>query len=519
MNISESDEKQVVKDLKSLSDTGFVLKYGTTKKKMESKMGGRSVEGTPEDREEDHANEKKLGISAKKWEGSPADKEQDSKLAKRLHGESEELNELYFLQPDGKWKNNADGRSKGKTKSEVLAIKGKIEESNNTPFVKPHIEKGSTKQSGWKASNKHGKVKYFGLDFKTSAEKHAGINTQDVPDGLNESDKIDWDEFNRRSKATREKFPAGELYHNIKKHKSYSPEYKQGYVFGHDHNKKNHVLLSVDVGPSGVRKSSSGHQKLHSVHEKDLKKVERSDFNESALNEISNTVMSNYFNKAAMNRGRADKEGDEKTVTKRDKGLNRLLNPVCKLKGDVVREDETPSKKSLTDYIQFTKGQFNGEIQGEKDQIVPWSLKGKDADDNSQKAKPHRLNMNIDGFSEGYITEKNWIAGAIKQPGSLHKELGVPAGKDIPEKKLDQAAHASGKEGERARLALTLKKMHKEESMNEGKTFKDNKYGSDKEKSRELWRKISRKNKDQAKSTNEEVEDLNEISKKTFKRH
>lgn len=51
-----------------------------------------------------------------------------------------------------------------------------IDESNNTPYVKPHIEKGSTNQSGWKASNKHGNVKYFGLKFKASAHKHAGIN-------------------------------------------------------------------------------------------------------------------------------------------------------------------------------------------------------------------------------------------------------------------------------------------------------------------------------------------------------
>lgn len=51
-----------------------------------------------------------------------------------------------------------------------------IDESGNTPYVKPHIEKGSTSQSGWKASNKHGNVKYFGKAFKASALKHAGIN-------------------------------------------------------------------------------------------------------------------------------------------------------------------------------------------------------------------------------------------------------------------------------------------------------------------------------------------------------
>lgn len=53
-----------------------------------------------------------------------------------------------------------------------------LAESNNTPYVRPHIEKGSTKQSGWKASNKHGKVKYFGMDFKKSAMKHAGIEEE-----------------------------------------------------------------------------------------------------------------------------------------------------------------------------------------------------------------------------------------------------------------------------------------------------------------------------------------------------
>ena len=51
-----------------------------------------------------------------------------------------------------------------------------IDESGNTPYVKPHVEKGSTRQSGWKASNKHGRVKYFGMDFKASAHKHAGIS-------------------------------------------------------------------------------------------------------------------------------------------------------------------------------------------------------------------------------------------------------------------------------------------------------------------------------------------------------
>jgi hypothetical protein len=56
---------------------------------------------------------------------------------------------------------------------------------------------------------------------------------------------------------------------------------------------------------------------------------------------------------------------------------------------------------------------------------------------------------------------EKWIQKAIKHPGALHKQLGVPAGKKIPAAKLSKAAKAPGKEGQRARLAQTLKKMHR----------------------------------------------------------
>ena len=59
------------------------------------------------------------------------------------------------------------------------------------------------------------------------------------------------------------------------------------------------------------------------------------------------------------------------------------------------------------------------------------------------------------------MATKNWIKGAIKKPGQLHKDLGVPAGKKIPAAKLEAAAAKSGKVGQRARLAETLKGMKK----------------------------------------------------------
>jgi hypothetical protein len=54
------------------------------------------------------------------------------------------------------------------------------------------------------------------------------------------------------------------------------------------------------------------------------------------------------------------------------------------------------------------------------------------------------------------MADNKWIKGAIKKPGALHKELGVPKDKKIPEKKLEKAAKAGGKLGKRARLAKTL---------------------------------------------------------------
>lgn len=55
---------------------------------------------------------------------------------------------------------------------------------------------------------------------------------------------------------------------------------------------------------------------------------------------------------------------------------------------------------------------------------------------------------------------KKWVQSAIKKPGALHKEMGIPASKKIPTAKLEKAAHAKGKLGQRARLAETLKGMH-----------------------------------------------------------
>ena len=55
---------------------------------------------------------------------------------------------------------------------------------------------------------------------------------------------------------------------------------------------------------------------------------------------------------------------------------------------------------------------------------------------------------------------EHWIKGAIKHPGKLHRELGVPEGKKIPAKKLEKASHSKNTTLRReANLAETLKKL------------------------------------------------------------
>jgi hypothetical protein len=53
----------------------------------------------------------------------------------------------------------------------------------------------------------------------------------------------------------------------------------------------------------------------------------------------------------------------------------------------------------------------------------------------------------------------NWMAGAVKRPGALHRQLGVPAGSKIPAKRLASAARSSNPTlARRARLAQTFAK-------------------------------------------------------------
>lgn len=60
------------------------------------------------------------------------------------------------------------------------------------------------------------------------------------------------------------------------------------------------------------------------------------------------------------------------------------------------------------------------------------------------------------------MAKDKWIQSAVKHPGALRKALHVKEGENIPEKKLKKAEHSKDpKTARRARLAETLKRMHK----------------------------------------------------------
>lgn len=51
---------------------------------------------------------------------------------------------------------------------------------------------------------------------------------------------------------------------------------------------------------------------------------------------------------------------------------------------------------------------------------------------------------------------KNWMKGANKHPGQLHRDLHVPLGEKIPEAKLEKGAHSKNpKVRKRVALART----------------------------------------------------------------
>jgi hypothetical protein len=83
--------------------------------------------------------------------------------------------------------------------------------------------------------------------------------------------------------------------------------------------------------------------------------------------------------------------------------------------------------------------------------------------DNPEPMIPGQQDQSITPGQQAPFQKKAWINKAIKKPGQLHRDLGVPEGEKIPSSKLDAAlAGQYGKKTkQRAELAKTLSKFKK----------------------------------------------------------
>jgi hypothetical protein len=81
------------------------------------------------------------------------------------------------------------------------------------------------------------------------------------------------------------------------------------------------------------------------------------------------------------------------------------------------------------------------------------------APDEEHSRHGHDITTEADPGDDSF-DESLWIGGAIRHPGALHDDLGVPRGQKIPVSRIRAAAKKGGKIGARARLALRLEGMH-----------------------------------------------------------
>jgi hypothetical protein len=120
------------------------------------------------------------------------------------------------------------------------------------------------------------------------------------------------------------------------------------------------------------------------------------------------------------------------------------------MKEEILDEKAPPG---MEDVVLSLKKKYPGE-EG-RAYAIAWSMY------NKKHGKNEGAEDNPPSDADGDLLEaEKWIQKAIKKPGALKKQLGVPADEPIPAGKLAAAAKKGGKLGQRARLAQTLKKMH-----------------------------------------------------------
>lgn len=121
------------------------------------------------------------------------------------------------------------------------------------------------------------------------------------------------------------------------------------------------------------------------------------------------------------------------------------------MRGGIVK----PAAKS---YPGKSPAKATGKAYAEGGSIRPSDKERKDYDDSKASSEPVYPEVGTAAKPFGYAKGGgNFIKGAIKRPGALHRKLHVPQGKKIPAGKISKAAKAPGLLGKEARFAETLK--------------------------------------------------------------
>ena len=221
---------------------------------------------------------------------------------------------------------------------------------------------------------------------------------------------------------------------------------KVGISRTHDHSEKEALFIGTiesGYGAGELKKYDSGTCDVLKFNSKSMKV----DFHGSKLKGVYNIVqIKNFDKKADPSRylfyiGKEIKESND---MKKD-DLDKLIEQYLGDKGDTGADVES---KQPNEENEITTGEEPEDLEG-----------GKLRDDVVDELTEELLNSEEFGYLSE--SEKNWIKGAIKHPGGLHKALHVKKGEKIPAKKLKVKASDSPKLKRMKVLAKTLKKMRK----------------------------------------------------------
>ena len=146
------------------------------------------------------------------------------------------------------------------------------------------------------------------------------------------------------------------------------------------------------------------------------------------------------------------------------KSGGKVLGDILKARAD-RKPRATGGRALVDDFINRNVKDANDKRPGAELQHGGFA-RGGHVDEAQDRALIHKMGCKCARCNGGRIGRasggRNWIAGAIKHPGALHRELHVPQGEKIPAKKFAAASHSDNpKLARRANLAKTLKGLHK----------------------------------------------------------